>query len=81
MFSRTVESFKFIVNTMVFEGLTGCVCEQKMYQNSIQIDTQIHVKIHENQRRNYVQKRITKNSYSETIQHRVQLNTKSIQQK
>ena len=58
-----VKSFKFIVNTFFFfEGLTGYVCERKMYQNSIQIDTQIHVKVYEIRRRNYVRKSITNNS-------------------
>ena len=57
-----VKSFKLIVNTMVFEGLTGCVREQKMYQNSIQIDTNIHAKIDENRSRNYVRKSNANNS-------------------
>ena len=34
-----VKSFKFIVKTMVLEGLANCVREKKMYQNSIQMDT------------------------------------------
>ena len=45
MLSRMVQSCKFIVKTIYFEGLTGCVCEQKMYQNIIQIDTKIRVKL------------------------------------
>ena len=56
MFPRMVKSFKFIVKAMVFEGLTGCVREQKMYQNRIQMDTKIHAKMDENRSRNYVRK-------------------------
>ena len=35
MFSRMVKSFKIKVKTMVLEGLTGWVREQKMYQNRL----------------------------------------------
>ena len=62
MFPRMVNSLQFIVKTMLVEGLTGCVREQKMYQNSIQINTQIHTKIDENRSRNYVRKSIANSS-------------------
>ena len=62
MFPRMVKSFKLIVKTMVWEGLTGCVREQNMYQNSIQMDTEIHAEIEENRNRNYVRKRNANNS-------------------
>ena len=62
MFSRMIESFKFIVKTMAFEGLTGCVRAQKIYQNSIQMDTQFHAKIDENRSRNYVRTSNAKHS-------------------
>ena len=57
MFPRMVKSFKFIVKTMVFEGLTGCVREQKMYQNNIQTDTNIHAKIDENSKQTLCSKK------------------------
>ena len=56
MFPQMVTSFKFIVTTMFFEGLTGCAREQEMYQNSIQMDFKIHAKIDENRGRHYVRK-------------------------
>ena len=68
-----VKSFKFIKKTMVFEGLAGCVREQNMYQNSIQIDTQIHMKI---EAETMFEKVLQTNQ--KTIQHRVQLNTKKL---
>ena len=37
IFFRMVESYKFIVKTMVFEGLTGCVREQRFHQKYIKI--------------------------------------------
>ena len=40
-----VKSFKFIVTTMLFVGLAGCVCERKMYRTNIKNDTQIHPQI------------------------------------
>ena len=57
-----VKSFNFIVKTIVFEGLTGCVREQKMYQDSIQMDAEIHAKVDENRSRNYVRKSNANNS-------------------
>ena len=57
-----VKSFKFKVKTMVFEGLTGCVCEQKMYQNSIQIDAKIHIKIDDKSKHKLCSKNIANNS-------------------
>jgi len=38
MFFRMVKSYKFIVKTMVFEGLTGCVREQRFHQKYIKIE-------------------------------------------
>ena len=40
MFFLMVKSLQFIVNTMVFEGLTGCVRERKMYQKQIRNEIQ-----------------------------------------
>ena len=45
MFFRMVESYKFIVKTMVFEGLTGCVREQRFHQKCIKNKSKIHPEI------------------------------------
>ena len=45
MFSRMVKSYKFIVKTMVFEGLTGCVREQGFHQTCIKNKSKIHPEI------------------------------------
>ena len=45
MFSRMVESYKVIVKTMVFEGLTGCVREQGFHQKCIKNKSKIHPEI------------------------------------
>ena len=72
-----VKSFKFIVKTMAFEGLAGCVREQKMYQNSIQMDTKIHAKIDEIETETMFEK--VMQSSQKTIQRRVQLYIKNFQ--
>ena len=56
---------------------TGYVREQKMYQNSIQIDTKIHTKINEIEAETMFEKILQ--TTQKTIQHRMQLNTKNIQ--
>ena len=56
MFSQMVKSCKIIRKTMFFEGLTGCLREQKMYQHSKQMDTQIHAKLVNNRSRHCVRK-------------------------
>ena len=71
-----VKSFKFIVKTMPLEGLTGCVREQKMYPNSIQIDTNIHVKSMKFDAETMFEQILQKTQ--KPIQHRVQLSTKNI---
>jgi hypothetical protein len=38
MFFRMVKPYKFIVKTMVFEGLTGCLREQRFHQKYIKIE-------------------------------------------
>ena len=40
-----VKSYKFIVKTMVFEGLTGCVREQGFHQKFIKNKSKIHPEI------------------------------------
>ena len=51
------QSFKFIVITLVFEGLAGCVRERKSYQQNIKIDTLIHPKSMIKQCRIYARER------------------------
>ena len=75
MFSRMVKSCKFIVKTMVFEGLTGCVREQKMYQHSIQMDTKIHAKLMKNRSRRYVRKSNANNSENHSTQSAIKHKT------
>ena len=45
MFFRMVESYKFIVKTIVFEGLTGCVREHGFHQKCIKNKSKIHPEI------------------------------------
>ena len=47
MFFRCVQICKSIETTIGFEGLTGCVRDQKRYQQTIKNDTNIHPKIDE----------------------------------
>ena len=75
--SRMVKSFKFIVKTMVFESLTSCVREQKMYQNSIQMDTKSMLKLMKIEADIMFEK--VMQVIQKTIQRRVQLNTKNFQ--
>ena len=71
-----VKSFKFIVKIIVFEGLTGCVREQKRYQNSIQIDTNVVLKSMKIDAETMLEKVLQKTQ--KTIQHRVQINIKKL---
>ena len=75
MFSRMVKSCKFIVKTMVFECLTGCVREQKMYQHSIQMDTKIHAALMKNRSRHYVRKSSANNSEKHSTQSAIKHET------
>ena len=40
-----VKTLKFIVKTIVFEGLDVCMCEHEGYQKSIKSETKIHPNI------------------------------------
>ena len=77
MVPRMVKSFKLIVNIMVFEGLTSCVREQKMYHNSIQMDTQSMLKLMKIEADIMFEKVVQ--IIQKTTQRRVQLNTKKNQ--
>ena len=41
-----VKSFNFVVKTLLFEGLAGCVLERKGYPKNIKNETEAHTKIH-----------------------------------
>ena len=41
------KSLNFIVQTMVFDGLEGCMCERERYQKNIKNDTKIHPNTYE----------------------------------
>ena len=45
MFLWIVKSLKFIVKTIVFDGLEGYMCERERYQTNIKNKTKIHPKI------------------------------------
>ena len=45
MFFQMVKSYKSIVKTMVFEGLTGCLREQGFHQQYIKNKSKIHPEI------------------------------------
>ena len=76
MFPRMVKSFKCIVKTMVLGGLTGCVREQKMYQNNIQMDTKSMLKLMKIEADIMFEKVVQ--IIQKTNQRRVQLNAKNL---
>ena len=52
-----VKSLNFIVKTMVFDSLEGCMCERERYQKNIKNDTKIHPKIYEKSIQKHARKR------------------------
>ena len=66
MFPRIVKSFKFILKTKLFEGLTGCVREQKIHQNNIQMDTKSMLKLMKIEARHYVRNISANNSENQS---------------
>ena len=62
MFLLILKSFKFIVNTSVFDSLEGCAREGYMYQKNIKNETNIHFKNDKNQYKNRAPKKDTNNN-------------------